>query len=263
MTQDTEYAPDRSSTVRSSRLRIALPETSVSYEQDSEWCLVEHADGWREIRFHDYADIYSIPGLYERLFYEILQCRSPRVVCAMLMAEMSRAGADPAQLRVLDLGAGNGIMAEELRTAGVAGVVGVDIIPEARDAAGRDRPDVYEDYHVVDMTALGEQQRTELARHRFTGLTCVAALGFGDIPPAAFREAFNLVADGGWVAFTIKDGFLSDQDTSGFAMLTKSAIADGRLEVCSSERYQHRVATTGEPVHYRAIIGRKVSALPD
>ncbi|MGH3519770.1 MAG: class I SAM-dependent DNA methyltransferase [Haloechinothrix sp.] len=243
------------------RLRIELPETSISYEQDSEWCLVEHEGGWRKIRFHNYAEIYGIEGLYERLFYEILKCNSPRTVCGMLEVELTRAGTDPGELRVLDLGAGNGIMGEELVGAGVASVVGVDIIPEAREAAMRDRPGVYAEYHIVDMTALSEQQRAELSRHRFTALTCVAALGFGDIPPDAFRESFNLVDAGGWVAFTIKDSFLSDQDPSGFAGLIKSAIADGRLEVRSSESYQHRLATTGEPLYYQAVIGRKVGPL--
>jgi 2-polyprenyl-3-methyl-5-hydroxy-6-metoxy-1,4-benzoquinol methylase len=255
MTPDTGIAPDEN------RLRIALPDPSICYEQDSEWCLVERDGEWREIRFHDYAEIYPIEGLYERLFYEILHCASPPIVRSLLQAELEGAGGTLADLRVLDLGAGNGIMAEELTTSGVGTVVGIDIIPEAREAAQRDRPGVYEDYRIVDMTALGATDRDALARHRFNGLTCVAALGFGDIPPVAFREAFNLVEDDGWVAFTIKDGFLSDRDTSGFAGLIKDAIESGSLEVRASERYQHRLSTAGEPLHYQAIVGRKTGTL--
>lgn len=243
------------------QLRIALPEPSNRYEQDSEWCVVHVDGGWRELRFHDYADIYPVQGLYERLFYEILQCSSPPIVRRMLETEMARAGADIGSLTVLDLGAGNGIMAEELKTAGVPRVVGVDIIPEAREAAVRDRPDAYEAYHILDMTALGAADRATLAAHTFTGLTCVAALGFGDIPPAAFQEAFNAVADGGWIAFTIKDGFLSDRDTSGFSGLIKDAMENGGLDVLASERYQHRLSTAGEPLHYQAMVGRKTADL--
>jgi SAM-dependent methyltransferase len=243
-------------------VRIALPEPSVAYEQESEWCVVDSGEGWTELRFHDYDRIYRTPGLYERLFYHILRCSSPPTVCRMLTAELARAGVSPAQLRVLDLGAGNGIMAEELIGAGVVGVVGVDIIAEARDAARRDRPEVYEDYHIVDMTVLTADEHAALAGCRFNALTCVAALGFGDIPPAAFLAAFNLVADAGWVAFTIKDGFLGDEDKSGFAGLIKLAVADGHLEVLASETYQHRISTAGEPLFYQAIIGRKRSAIP-
>jgi hypothetical protein len=36
----------------------------------------------------------------------------------------------------------------------VESVVGVDIIPEAQEAADRDRPGVYEDYYVVDLTRM-------------------------------------------------------------------------------------------------------------
>jgi predicted TPR repeat methyltransferase len=257
MAQDTQHVPVEN------RIRIALPDPSVGYEQDSEWCVVEIGGAWREIRFHDYADIFPVQGLYERLFYDILQCSSPPVVRRMLQAEMERAGADVGGLRVLDLGAGNGIMAEELKVAGVPTVVGADIIVEAREAALRDRPTVYEDYHILDMTALSDAQRAVLDDYRFTGLTCVAALGFGDVPPVAFRESFNLVQDGGWIAFTIKDGFLDDRDTTGFAGLIKGAIGNGSLEVLASERYRHRLSTAGEPLHYQAIVGRKAGELVD
>ena len=46
-------------------------------------------------------------------------------------------------------------------------------------------------------------------------MTTVAALGFGDIPPDAFAAAFNLVEDGGHVAFTIKEDFIATLTTAG------------------------------------------------
>ena len=69
-------------------LRIALPEPQLRLDQDEEWCLVEKGDGWEEIRFHDYASVYEIPGLYERLFYDILQCDSPATVRRALEDEI-------------------------------------------------------------------------------------------------------------------------------------------------------------------------------
>ena len=59
---------------------IALPEPSLSMEQDSEWCVIRDEGQWQEIRFHDYEEIYMIPGLYERLFYDILKCNSPTTI---------------------------------------------------------------------------------------------------------------------------------------------------------------------------------------
>src|SRR3954470_10803921 len=94
---------------------LRLPEeASRSADQDEEGFEVEHDGETRRLRFHDYADIYSIPGLYERLIYEELRCESPRVIARLLAGELERRGIDAASLRALDLGAGNGIVAEEL-----------------------------------------------------------------------------------------------------------------------------------------------------
>ncbi|HEX2300471.1 MAG TPA: methyltransferase domain-containing protein, partial [Pseudonocardiaceae bacterium] len=133
-------------------IRIAMPELSRRYEQDTEWCVVYLDGQWQEIRFHDYGQIYAIEGLYERLFYDILECRSPDVLSAAFGKQLQRSAIAPGDLRVLDLGAGNGIMGEKLAELGVGSVVGVDILPEAQRAAQRDRPGVYAEYHVLDMS---------------------------------------------------------------------------------------------------------------
>lgn len=238
-------------------VRLALPDATQSYEQDAEWCVVDDGSGWRELRFHDYDEIYKVPGLYEKLFYEVLQCQSPPVVCDLLVEQMTTERIDPAGVRVLDVGAGNGIVAEELRTRGIAKVVGVDIIPEAADAAARDRPGVYDDYRVVDLTTLDADAAAEIAGGGFDALTVVAALGFGDIPPEAFRVAFDMVRTDGFLAFTIRDNFLAETDTSGFAALVRDMMASGELEELGAVTYQHRLATTRQPVHYRAVVARK------
>ncbi|EHY87812.1 class I SAM-dependent DNA methyltransferase [Saccharomonospora azurea] len=241
---------------------VRLPEQVKRIDQDTEYCSVLLDGEWQKIRFHDYDRIFAIPGLYEQLFHDILDCRSPDVVGKLLKEELQRDNVSPSSLRVLDLGAGNGLVGAQMRTVGAGYLVGVDIIPEARDAALRDRPEVYDDYHVLDMTDLTEQDRATLARHRFTALSCVAALGYGDIPPEAFRTAYNFVADGGWISFTIKDRFLSEGDTSGFARLIERAKETGLLDVRMSERYRHRLNVRGEPLHYVAVVGRKQADMP-
>lgn len=243
-------------------LTLALPEPSMTFEQGDEWCVVKLADGWREFRFHDYADIYEIKGLYEKLFYDLLKCDSPRIVCELLSAELADRKIEPTTLRVLDLGAGNGIVGEELHKLGVERVVAADILTQAADAARRDRPTVYAEYVVTDMAKLIDEDRQRLAAHRFNALTCVAALGFDDIPPACFREAFNLVDDGGSIAFTLKDEFLTDHDSTGFAGLIKRATASGALDITTSKPYRHRLAVDGTPLHYVAFVGTKRADLP-
>ncbi|RZQ63980.1 class I SAM-dependent DNA methyltransferase [Amycolatopsis suaedae] len=257
--------PDRKTDVTPAtpgNLRIKLPERPEEVDQDAEYCSVWLDGEWRDIRFHDYAEIYRIPGMYEQLFHDILDCQSPDVIAKTLKEQLQRDGYEAEDLRVLDLGAGSGLIGEQLRSVGVGGLVGVDIIPEARDAAMAERPSVYDAYHVADVTAPPEPVARALAEARFNTLCCVAALGYADIPPQAFRAAFNLISDGGWIAFTIKDRFLEDGDTSGFARLIKACEDQGILELRTSQRYRHRVNIAGEPLYYVAVVGTKKSDIP-
>ena len=237
---------------------LRLPdEASATASQDEEWCEVEVDGTTRRLRFHDYSDIYSIPGLYERLIYERLGCQSPRVIAALLRDELASRDADPGALRVLDLGAGNGIVAEELAEVGVERFVGVDIIPEAALAAERDRPGLYDEYVVADLLDAGSGAGERLRAHRPNALTCVAALGFGDIPPEVFCEALRHVEMGALVAYTIKDAFLGAKDESGFSELVERLERDGSLVTITRERYQHRLNWAGQALHYVAVLAEK------
>ena len=241
-----------------SELHVRLPgSTAEGLDQDHEWCEVETQEGLRRIRFHDYAEIYSIPGLYERLFYDELRCNSPRVVRELLEGVLEDEGVAPGSLVVLDLGAGNGMVGEELAEAGAGTIVGVDILPEAAAAADRDRPDVYDDYRVVDLTEDSPETESALEAAPFNCLTSVAALGFGDIPPQAFQRAVDAIADGGFVAFTIRDRFLDEGDQSGFSKLVGEMLETGALGVLAERRYEHRLSAAGEPLTYQAIVARK------
>lgn len=236
---------------------ISFPDVNDDLDQDGECCDVLIGAETERIRFHDYATIYSIPGLYEQLFYEHLRCQSPAEVCSALAAELEGAGVDPGGLRVLDLGAGNGMVGERIADLGAATILGVDILPEAAEAAERDRPGVYDDYLVADLTALSSEERATLAGARCNCLVAVAALGFGDIPPAAFITAFDAVEDDGWVALSIKEDFLRSGDGSGFARMLHQLIDEGRLEVLVRRPYLHRLAACGDDLSYVALVGRK------
>ena len=247
--------------IKSGPFPIRFPRRDV-LDQDEEWCEVEVDGVWRRIRFHDYDQVYRIPGLYETIFYRTLRCNSPAYVAEMLRDTLLEQGLDPAHLRVLDLGAGNGMMGEVLQTLGTREIVGVDLLPEAREAAERDRPWVYNNYVVADLAQPSEPQRERLAARRFNALTVVAALGFGDIPPQALRTAFNLVSDGGWFAFNIKEGFLREDDASGFARLIRSMLQEQVLQMWSYKRYCHRLNVSGESLFYIAAVAQKLRDIP-
>lgn len=238
-------------------LLVQLPKSEQGLDQDEEYCLVVEGGKERRIRFHDYHEIYSVPGLYEKLFSDLLKCSSPDVIASLLADQVKKAGESFADLHVLDLGAGNGMVGEELRKLGAGSLVAVDIIAEAADAARRDRPDVYDAYHVGDIRALPAEAEADLTGRTINCMTCVAALGFGDIPPSAFHAAYDLVEPGGWVAFNIKDAFLEHVEEGGFAALIRDMMADGRLEVCEQHTYTHRLSVSGDELPYVAIVARK------
>jgi SAM-dependent methyltransferase len=245
-------------------LEVLLPDQrgATPLDQDEEWCEAL-VDGHRlRIRFHDYDVIFGIPGLYEHLFYDLLECRSPRVVARLLGRVLAEQGVAPHELRVLDVGAGNGMVGEEIRALGAGAVIGVDILPEAAAATRRDRPGVYDDYLVADLTDLRPAQRESLVAAQFTAMTTVAALGFGDIPPAAFATAFNLVAVPGLLAFNIKEDFLSGDDPSGFQRLIRRMLDEQVIVPLAEEHHRHRLSVHGEPLYYVAYVARKQRDVP-
>jgi predicted TPR repeat methyltransferase len=241
------------------RAAAAAPDAAI--DQDEEWCEAEIDGRWRRIRFHDYHEVFEVPGLYEALFARRLKCASPQRVASLLEDVLSDFPQDPADLRVLDVGAGNGMVGEELRHIGVEHALGIDILPEARRAALRDRPGIYEDYLVADLTDLDENASRRIARFRPNCLTVVAALGYGDIPTEAFLAACSFIPAGGWIVFNIKEDFLAEgDDASGFAALVRSLQSERSLEIQAMRRYRHRLSIHGEPLPYVAIVASKKAA---
>ena len=246
------------------RYRIQFPKGDTEeLEQDKEFFYLFEPAGKRKVFFHDYDVIYSKPGLYEQLFYERLKYQSPTKVSDILKHSLSQFESNFSELRVLDLGAGNGMMGEALKMHGVSKLIGVDIIDEAQQAAERDRSGLYDAYYVADFCNLNEDLHNEIASWMPDCLTYVAALGFGDIPPKAFLTAFNLIQSESWIAFNIKETFLDHTETSGFSRMIRELIFSKYLDIYHMERYRHRMSIDGKPLYYFALSGKKQFDIPD
>ncbi len=243
------------------RIQFPKPESS-DLNQDEAYFYLQGSGGQRKIKFHDYDEIYQVQGLYEQVFYDRLKCTSPTKVTSILESSVKQSEDNFTELRVLDLGAGNGMMGEELKKHGVSRLIGVDIIPEAYDATVRDRPGLYDAYYIEDFTKLTEEKREDIASWQCDCMVTVAALGFGDIPTKAFIEAFNIIKQQGWVAFNIKETFFDSSDESGFSKMIRELIFSEYLDVYHVERYRHRLSIEGEPLFYFAIAGRKNADVP-
>ena len=243
---------------------VTFPEPEdAAAAQDEEYCVVE-LDGVRKrIRFHDYHEVYRIPGLYEYLFCKKLGCVSPEVVTGLLADAVARSSAAVSELDILEIGAGNGIVGELLRKKGVGTIIGVDIVPEAREAARRDRPFVYDDYYIADLENLPRDIRKNLEATGFNCLVSVGALGFGDIPPKAFVHAYNLISREGWIAFNIKEDFIKESDSTGFSRLIRDMVGRDILKIHVQHRYRHRFSVDRQPLHYVGVIAEKKAAFPE
>lgn len=245
------------------RHRVQFPKNELSdSDQDESYFYLHGTTKKRKIKFHDYDEIYQVQGLYEQIFYDRLKCISPSKITSILESAIKQSTDNFTELRVLDLGAGNGMMGEELKKHGISRLVGIDIIPEAYDALIRDRPGVYDAYYVEDFCELSEETKEEIESWQCDCMVTVAALGFGDIPTKAFVNAFNIISNEGWVAFNIKDTFLDASDETGFSKLIRELIFSKYLDVYHIERYRHRLSADGEPLHYFAVAARKKADIP-
>jgi len=240
------------------KFEITFPVGITGLDQDEEWFEYNTEDGERRrLRIHDYDELFSVPGLYEALVYDKLECRSPDELAEALRTSLARADTPTSALRVLDLGAGNGIVAEHLREIDASHIVGLDLLPEARMSAERDRPNVYDDYIVADLTDLSSEQAKQLRGHELNTLVTVAALGFGDIPPRAFAEAFNSITTPGWVGLTIKKDFLEQDDPTGFCAFFRDLVDRGVVEMVERRAYRHRLSVAGDPIFYEVVVVEK------
>ena len=249
----------RMRSIRSEVEELVLPDlTGTEVAQGEERAEVVVKGRRHELRFHDYPEIFNIPGLYEELFYERLGCDSPRRVAHLLKDALEEKDQAMSSLRVLDIGAGNGMVGDELRALGVQNVVGVDVLPEARDAAMRDRPGVYADYIVADLNKSTPEQERILRARNLNCLTMVAAMGVQDIQAGTLVKGLDLLEAPAWAAFTVREDILKDEHESGFGKLMQALEESGTLVTEVFWRYRHRFLATGEPVYYGALVVRKL-----
>ncbi len=107
------------------RIQFPKPESS-NLNQDEAYFYLQGSGGQRKIRFHDYDEIYQVQGLYKQVFYDRLKCTSPAKVATILESAVKQSQDNFSELRVLDLGIGNGMMGEELKKHGLSRLIGVD-----------------------------------------------------------------------------------------------------------------------------------------
>ena len=246
--------PSRGGEIR----EVALPDAASQNGKEAGYCLVDDGGTWRQVRLRGDARLWEWPSIYERLVRTLLRGNAPGAVSHLLDRQLRAAGKRAADLRAIDLGAGNGWMGEELSSLGIPMIIGVDASSAAAAAAERDHPDVYQSYLLLDMRRLSEGQRDDLMNYDFNCLVCVDALAADEPAPNAFAEAFNLLAPDGWVAFHLNGETAEGGRDSRFARIVHRMIQSGSMNVATQQRYRHRFTTYGAPLVHVSVIARKV-----
>jgi hypothetical protein len=232
-------------------------------EADGEYIGLRDAGACEEVvHLHDYERIYDVPGLYEHIVQQLLGCRSPQIATDGLAHALDRLGLEPAEIMLLDLGAGTGMVGELANGLGVRTVVGVDALDAARGACLRDRPGVYRDYLIGDLAAPAPELLASLQRHRPTALISAGAFGGTHAPPAVLLNALALLPTGAPVVFTIDERWMQTDGPGGFGGCISALLASGRLRLLQRSRFQHRLSTTGAPIHYELLVAATASLEP-
>jgi hypothetical protein len=219
---------------------------------------VTHEDGrTEELRLHDYERLYALPGVYEQIVHERLRCRSPQVFATMLGAAVDRVGWARGDVRVIDVAAGNGMSGEALVAEQLRPVLGTDIVPAARAAALRDRPDVYEAYWILDLQELSVEQRDAVFQLRANALNCVAPVGDqpNQLPAKALVAASGLLTPDAVVAY-LHDPASGVPDPVTHELWTAELGASVTADVLERRRYVHRLTVNGSPYEADAVVWR-------
>lgn len=227
-------------------------------ETEGEYVVLRTASSGEEIvHLHDYDRLYAVPGLYEHVVQDRLECRSPQFAAEGLGEALARLDVDPAGIVLLDIGAGTGIVGELARGLGVSTIVGFDALDSARAACLRDRPGVYREYLVGDLAEPGSEVRMRLRDLRPTALVSAGAFGGTHVPAAALVNALAALPPMAPVVFTVDERWMPTDAPGGFGAAVEELLKGGRLRLLRRSTFLHRRTTTGAPIHYELIVAAK------
>jgi hypothetical protein len=246
---------------RSRRFAVTLP-AQTDPLVGGELIEVRHDDGTVEqLRLHDYERLYALPGAYEEIVQDRLRCVSPAVIASLLGAAVDRLGRPRARVRAVDIAAGNGISGEALLAEGIRPVLGTDIVDVAREAALRDRPDVYGEYLTLDLLALDLAQERHLRSLRADLLQCVAPVGDsgGQLPQAALAAAVRQLAPDSLVAY-MHDPGPNPEDAVTYGFWRRELGSDVVATELTRHRYVHRQTVNGRPFEMNGVVWHIVRA---
>ena len=101
--------------------------------------------------------------------------------------------------RILDAGAGTGLVGEELKKMGYKQLDALDYSREMLDEAGK--KGVYQELLQADMS-----RPLKIANDSYDAIVCTGTFTFGHVDANAFDELVRITRPGGKICFTIREG---------------------------------------------------------
>jgi hypothetical protein len=237
-------------------LTAELVDSGADPEIGQELIRVTFPDGRvEELHLHDYDRLYALPGVYETIVHDRLGCRSPAEIAAMIGRTADALGFSRETIRVLDVAAGNGVSGEALQAEGLRPIIGSDIVPSAGEAVRRDRPELYEEYLVLDLLDLAPGDFERLAGAQANVLSAVAVVGDGPkhLPPEALAAAAGALAPDALVAYMHTPG----EPEPVTAEFWSAQLGSGtQAEELERRVYLHRRTVTGGRYELEGVVWR-------
>jgi len=148
----------------------------------------------------------------------------------------------PREAKVLDAGAGTGLMGEILAQQGYGDLVAMDLSPGMLEEARK--KNVYREFHRMVM---GEHLAFDT--DAFDAVVSVGVLTVAHAPASSFDELVRITKPGGYIVFTLRPDVY---ENSGFKEKQTSLESDGKWKLTEvSEKFQP--LPTGEPDLYHQV----------
>jgi SAM-dependent MidA family methyltransferase len=242
------------------KYKIHLPENKMQQPINEEYFFITENGKESRIKLHDYAKIYSKPGLYEQLAVEILGYRSHEFMANFLSEELKSQNVPFPSLQILELGAGSGLFGREIYKHGIKQLIGIDITPEAAEAANYGDDKTYQHYFIEDFTNITSSTKEFITNKKINIFVCCSALSDGHIPISAFINGINLVDLDGWVLFNISKSSYENKDNEVMTFFNE-AVEKQQLKPITIKSHTHRKFCNGDNLEYMTFLVKKLSPI--
>ena len=145
----------------------------------------------------------------------------------------------PLNGRVLDAGAGTGLVGQYLSSLGYGDLVAMDLSSEM--LARAEEKGVYKEFHQMDMS-----RTLDFPDSSFDAVVCAGVLTYSHAPATSLYEMVRVTKQGGHILFSLRtDAY----DSMGFDSIVKDLEAENRWKLVARDGHQSFTEKEQDVVH--------------